>query len=168
LEPGQEHGAGVAKDDAMAFLKVSTRSNPNAVAGAFAGVVREQGRVEVQVVGAGALNQAIKAVAIARSMLAAQGIDLICAPSFAEIEIDGQPRTAMQLVVERRDQQAPFIAVDPQLSQAAAVADLRVETTADGVTVTTEADASVTPGSPPGTTASPDAVARPLVTHPVL
>lgn len=113
----------------MALLKVSSRSNPNAVAGAFAGVVREQGRVEVQVVGAGALNQAIKAVAIARSMLGAQGVDLVCVPSFAEIEIDGQPRTAMQLVVEGRNPAGPAaIAVDPQLSAVPEAADLRIET----------------------------------------
>lgn len=108
----------------MALLKVSSRSNPNAVAGAFAGVVREKGRVEVQVVGAGALNQAVKAVAIARSMLGTQGIDLICVPAFAEIEIDGQPRTAMQLLVERRDHDtAPPAAVETQ-----DVADLRIQT----------------------------------------
>ncbi len=119
----------------MALLKVSSRSNPNAVAGAFAGVVREQGRVEVQVVGAGALNQAIKAVAIARSMLAAQGIDLVCSPSFTEIEIDGQPRTAMQVVVERRDRETPAIVIDPQLSQTEEVPDLRIETAPADVTV---------------------------------
>ena len=113
----------------MAMLKVSSRSNPNAVAGAFAGVVREQGRVEVQVVGAGALNQAIKAVAIARSMLAEQGIDLVCAPAFAEIEIDGQPRTAMQIVVESRSEASRPIVLDPSQAGADEVADLRIETT---------------------------------------
>ena len=130
----------------MALLKVSSRSNPNAVAGAFAGVVREQGRVEVQVVGAGALNQAIKAVAIARSMLAAQGVDLVCAPAFAEIEIDGQPRTAMQIVVERRDSTTTPITVDPALSSVtpAPVADLRVETTADDLTVENQLGPMVT------------------------
>ena len=118
-----------AKQLAMGLLKVSSRSNPNAVAGAFAGVVRERGRVEVQVVGAGALNQAIKAVAIARSMLGAQGIDLVCVPTFAEIEIDGQPRTAMHLVVERRDNEAKTLVLDPQLTVTTEVGDLRVETT---------------------------------------
>jgi stage V sporulation protein S len=115
----------------MGLLKVSSRSNPNAVAGAFAGVVREHGRVEVQVVGAGALNQAIKAVAIARSMLGAQGIDLVCVPTFAEIEIDGQPRTAMQLLVERRDIDAKTVVLDPQLTPVDEVPDLRIETTLD-------------------------------------
>jgi stage V sporulation protein S len=87
----------------MEQLKVSTKSNPNSVAGAMAGVLRQQGIVEVQVVGAGALNQAIKAVAIARGYVAAGGIDLVCVPSFADIEIDGERRTAIRLVIEDRE-----------------------------------------------------------------
>jgi stage V sporulation protein S len=87
---------------AMEQLKVSTKSNPNSVAGAMAGVLRQHGAVEVQVVGAGALNQAIKAVAIARGYVAAGGIDLVCVPSFADIEIDGERRTAIRLVIEDR------------------------------------------------------------------
>lgn len=114
----------------MALLKVSSRSNPNAVAGAFAGVVREQGRVEVQVIGAGALNQAVKAIAIARSMLSAQGLDLVCAPAFAEIEIDGNARTAMQLVVECRDLHTTAVS-QAQLSPPNALPGLRIETTPD-------------------------------------
>ncbi len=84
------------------MLKVSSKSNPNSVAGAIAGVVREVGTVEVQVVGAGALNQAIKALAIARGYVAAAGIDLVCVPNFADIEIDGERRTAMRLVIGDR------------------------------------------------------------------
>lgn len=118
----------------MPMLKVSSRSNPNAVAGAFAGVVREQGRVEVQVVGAGALNQAVKAVAIARSMLGAKGVDLVCVPEFAEIEIDGKPRTAMHLLVETRSPAAARGALDPHVTTVE-VPDLRVETTTADVTV---------------------------------
>jgi len=87
----------------MEQLKVSTKSNPNSVAGAMAGVLRQAGAVEVQVVGAGALNQAIKAVAIARGYVAASGIDLICVPSFADIQIDGEQRTAIRLVIEDRE-----------------------------------------------------------------
>jgi stage V sporulation protein S len=83
-------------------LKVSSKSNPNSVAGALAGVVRQSGAVEVQVVGAGALNQAIKAVAIARGYVAPSGTDLTCVPAFADIEIDGQSRTAIRLLVESR------------------------------------------------------------------
>jgi stage V sporulation protein S len=86
----------------METLKVSTKSNPNSVAGAMAGAVRQAGAVEVQVVGAGALNQAIKAVAIARGYVAPAGIDLICIPTFADILIDGERRTAIRLAIEDR------------------------------------------------------------------
>jgi stage V sporulation protein S len=86
----------------MEQLKVSTKSNPNSVAGAMAGVVRTQGAVEVQVVGAGALNQAIKAVAIARGFVEGSGIDLVCIPSFVDITIDGEQRTAIRLTIEQR------------------------------------------------------------------
>lgn len=88
-------------------LKVSSRSNPNSVAGALAGVLRQQGAVEVQVVGAGALNQAIKAVAIARGFVAPSNIDLVCIPTFADIEIDGEGRTAIRLSVEDRQRRKP-------------------------------------------------------------
>jgi stage V sporulation protein S len=84
------------------ILKISAKSAPNAVAGAIAGVIREQGEVEVQAVGAGAANQAIKSVAIARGYLAPIGIDLICTPSFASVEINGEARTAIRLIVEPR------------------------------------------------------------------
>ena len=83
-----------------ATLKVSSRSTPNAVAGALASMARARGRVEVQVVGAGALNQAIKALAIARGYVAPAGLDLCCRPTFTEIDIDGASRTAIRLVVD--------------------------------------------------------------------
>ena len=86
----------------MEILKVSSRSNPNSVAGAMAGVVRQTGAVEVQVVGAGALNQAVKAIAIARGYLTPSNVDLVCVPTFADIEIDGESRTAIRLSVEHR------------------------------------------------------------------
>ncbi|TDL34981.1 stage V sporulation protein S [Jeotgalibacillus sp. S-D1] len=86
----------------MDVLKVSSRSNPNSVAGALAGVLRERGMVEVQAIGAGALNQAVKAVAIARGFVAPGGVDLICIPAFTDIKIDGEDRTAMKLIVEPR------------------------------------------------------------------
>ena len=88
-------------------LKVSSKSNPNSVAGALAGVLRQTGAVEVQVVGAGALNQAIKAVAIARGFVAPSNIDLVCIPTFADIEIDGQSRTAIRLAVEEQAHRHP-------------------------------------------------------------
>lgn len=83
-------------------LKVSTRSRPSAVAGAIAGVIRENGMAEVQSIGAGATNQAIKAVAIARSYLNEEGIDIVCVPSFIDVAIDDEERTAIRLLIERR------------------------------------------------------------------
>lgn len=83
-------------------LKVSTRSRPSAVAGAIAGVIRENGMAEVQSIGAGATNQAIKAVAIARSYLNEEGIDIVCVPSFIDVAIDEEERTAIRLLIERR------------------------------------------------------------------
>jgi stage V sporulation protein S len=83
-------------------LKVSTRSRPSAVAGAIAGVIRENGVAEVQSIGAGATNQAIKAVAIARSYLREEDIDIICTPSFIDVSIDSEERTAIRLLIERR------------------------------------------------------------------
>ena len=83
-------------------LKVSSKSRPSAVAGAIAGVVREVGRAEVQAIGAGATNQAIKAVAIARDYLSESGIDAFCLPAFIDIVIDNEDRTAIRLVVEPR------------------------------------------------------------------
>lgn len=86
----------------MEVLKVSARSFPNSVAGAIASVMREHETVEVQAVGAGAANQAIKSIAIARGYLAPIGIDLICYPAFANVEIDGENRTAIRLICEKR------------------------------------------------------------------
>ena len=86
----------------MEILKVSSQSTPSKVAGAIAGVIREQRAVEVQAVGAGAANQAVKAIAIARGYVAPIGIDLICIPAFANIEIDGEERTAIKLICEQR------------------------------------------------------------------
>ncbi len=86
----------------MDEITVSAKSRSTSVAGAIAGVVREHGRAEVQSIGAGAVNQAIKATAIARGYLQLDGIDVICIPSFTEVEIDGQERTALRFVVEPR------------------------------------------------------------------
>lgn len=86
----------------MEVLKVSAKSTPNSVAGALAGVIRERGAAEIQAIGAGALNQSIKAVAIARGFVAPSGIDLICIPAFTDIQIDGEERTAIKLIIEPR------------------------------------------------------------------
>ncbi|HSN65535.1 MAG TPA: stage V sporulation protein S [Fusibacter sp.] len=86
----------------MEVLKVSSKSNPNSVAGALAGVIREHGSAEIQAVGAGAINQSIKAIAIARGFVSPSGIDLICIPAFSDITIDGEERTAIKLIVQPR------------------------------------------------------------------
>ena len=95
-------GAHALERHSAEVLKVSTRSRPSAVAGAIAGVIRDSGMAEVQSIGAGATNQAIKAVAIARSYLSEEGIDIVCTPSFIDVAIDDEERTAIRLVVERR------------------------------------------------------------------
>lgn len=86
----------------MEVLKVSAHSKPKAVAGALAAVVREHGSAEIQSVGAGAVNQAIKAIAIARGFVSPNGIDLVCIPAFTEIEIDGEERTAIKFYIESK------------------------------------------------------------------
>ncbi len=87
----------------MNIIKVASDSRSTAVAGAIAGVMREQDSVDVQAIGAGAVNQAVKAVAIARGYLELDGIDIVCIPSFVEVSIEGQERTAVRLGVERRN-----------------------------------------------------------------
>lgn len=84
----------------MEILKVSSKSAPNSVAGAIAGVIREQGCVEIQSVGASSVNQAVKAIAIARGYLAPTGTELACKPAFVNVTIDGEDRTAIKLIVE--------------------------------------------------------------------
>ena len=84
----------------MEVLKVSSKSNPNSVAGALAGVLREKGSAEIQAIGAGALNQAVKAIAIARGFVAPSGMDLVCVPAFTDINIEGDQKTAIKLIVE--------------------------------------------------------------------
>ena len=86
----------------MEVLKVSTKSNPNSVAGALAAIIKEKNIVEIQAVGAGAINQAVKAIAIARGFVAPSGRDIVCVPAFTDIEIDGQERTAINLIVQPR------------------------------------------------------------------
>jgi stage V sporulation protein S len=86
----------------MDIIKVAARSRTTAVAGAIAGVIREHGRAEVQAIGAGAVNQAIKASAIARRFLELDGVDAICIPMMIEVVIDDQERTAVRLGIEPR------------------------------------------------------------------
>ena len=86
----------------MEVLKVSTKSNPNSVAGALAAIIKEKNIVEIQAVGVGAINQAVKAIAIARGFVAPSGRDIVCVPAFTDIEIDGEERTAIKLIVQPR------------------------------------------------------------------
>lgn len=83
-------------------IKVSARSRTAAVAGAIAGVMREADRAEVQAIGAGAVNQAMKAAAIARGYLLLDGINIVIIPSFSDVVIDGTERTAVRFAVEPR------------------------------------------------------------------
>ena len=84
----------------MEVLKISSKSNPNSVAGAIAGLVKESNKAEMQAIGAGALNQAIKGISIARGFVAPSGINLVCIPAFADVEVEGENRTGIKLIVK--------------------------------------------------------------------
>ncbi len=86
----------------MDIIKVKANSRTAAVAGAIAGVVREHNRAEVQAIGAGAINQAVKALVLARGYLAEDGIIVVCVPEFVDVDIEGKIRTAIKLTVEPR------------------------------------------------------------------
>lgn len=86
----------------MEVLKVSAQSQPKAVAGALAAILRSNNCAEIQAIGAGAVNQAVKAIAITRGYVAPNGIDLIAVPAFSEVIIDGEERTAIKFIVEPR------------------------------------------------------------------
>lgn len=82
------------------LLKVKNDSNPNAIAGALAEIIKNKRKAEMQAVGAGAVNQAVKAIAVVRGYLAPSGRNIICIPAFTEVEIDGEERTAMKFIVK--------------------------------------------------------------------
>lgn len=86
----------------MEIVKVSSKSTPKAVAGAIASIIREGKSAEIQAIGAGAVNQALKSVAIASAYVAEEEIEIICKPSFSETEINGEMRTAIFMLVEKR------------------------------------------------------------------
>ena len=83
----------------MEILKISSNSKPKLVAGAIAAVLRSAGSVELQAIGAGAVNQAVKSLAIAKGYVEDDAIDLVCVPSFTKIEVDNEERTAIKLHV---------------------------------------------------------------------
>jgi stage V sporulation protein S len=95
-------GVYATNDDTPELIKVSARSRSTAVAGAIAGVVRQHQFAEIQAIGAGAVNQAVKALAIAQGYLERDSIDIVCTPAFTEVDIDGQERTAVRFTVELR------------------------------------------------------------------
>ena len=97
-------------------LKVSSKSSPASVAGAIAGMVKDGVKVELQSVGAGAVNQAVKAIAISRGFLSPVGIEIACIPSFADIVIDGEYRTAIRFAIEPRYLQGVALTVDGEES----------------------------------------------------
>jgi len=100
----------------MTVLKVASHSNPSAAAGALANTIRDQGWAEIQVIGPKAVNQAVKAIAIARSYIASSGIDLVAVPSFVEVEIAGQEKTAIKLEVWPRNPTAEFAEFVPSVA----------------------------------------------------
>lgn len=104
------------------LIRVSAQSRSTAVAGAIAGVMREQEHAEMQAIGASAVNQAIKAVAIARGYLEQDGIDLVIAPTFTEVEIEGNERTAVRIAIYRRPQSLLSILAAPNRNAVASLA----------------------------------------------
>jgi len=115
----------------METLKVSTRSHPNSVAGAIAGLLRREGVAVLTVVGAGALNQAIKALAITRDHVVPEGMDPVCIPSFTEVDIDGVSRTAILLRVEDRSRSAASVARPDVIDLREHLTDLHDDGSAD-------------------------------------
>ncbi len=95
-----ERTTGIPNRNGINVIKVSSTSRSTAVAGAIAGVIRDYGYAEVQAIGASAVNQAVKAIAIARGYLAEDGYDITCVPSFTEVEINGQERTAVRFRID--------------------------------------------------------------------
>ena len=97
----------------MDYLKVSSKSSPASVAGAIAGLVKDEVPVNIQCVGAGAVNQAVKAMAIARGFLIPTGVDISCAPTFSDTEVGGESRTAIRFAVYVHRLAAQSHASDP-------------------------------------------------------
>lgn len=95
-------------------IKVSAKSRSTAVAGAIAGVIRENRHADVQAIGAGAVNQAVKAIAIARGYLERDGLDIACMPAFVEVDVSGEERTAVKFSVEVRGTFTPVVPPAPE------------------------------------------------------
>lgn len=87
----------------MEILKISNKSNPNSVAGAIAGMIKENKKVEMQAIGAGAINQTMKSIAIARGYVAPSGKNLVCIPAFTDVDVEGEDRTGMRFIVKEEN-----------------------------------------------------------------
>jgi len=98
--PGKTQTILIVRRLTMDLIKVSATSRTSAVAGAIAGIVREHHRAEVQAIGAGAVNQAVKALVLATTYLKNDGIFVSCVPEFADVTIEDKVRTAIRLVIE--------------------------------------------------------------------
>ncbi len=83
-------------------LKVSSNSQPKAVAGAVAAILRNGNPVEIQAIGAGAVNQAVKSIAVARGYVAPNGIDLVTIPAFLQLDVNGETKTSIKFIIEKR------------------------------------------------------------------
>jgi len=86
----------------MEVLKVSSKSEPKSVAGAIAAILRNGEPVEINAIGAAAVNQVVKSIAVARGYVAPNGIDLVCVPAFSQLDVDGQEKTCIKFVVDKR------------------------------------------------------------------
>ena len=100
--PTSQTDAVSEKRSEIGCLKVSSKSSPASVAGAIAGMIKDGSLVEIQAVGAGAVTQAVKAIAISRGFLSPIGIEIVCVPAFADIVINGEYRTAIRFAIEPR------------------------------------------------------------------
>lgn len=131
------------------IIKVSATSLTTAVAGAIAGVIRERGHADVQAIGASAVNQAVKAIAISRGYLLSDGIDIVCVPVFVEIDIGGQERTALRfsVIVRSRRETLDDGAVDEEQWPEPWDEARRVHRADDGEHLDEETDDEPTPGA---------------------
>ena len=86
----------------MEVLRVSSKSEPKSVAGAIAAILRNGETVEINAIGAAAVNQVVKSVAVARGYVTPNGIDLVCVPAFSQLEVDGKEKTSIKFIVEKR------------------------------------------------------------------
>ena len=100
--PPQPIGRQFIGGKTMEVLRVSSKSEPKSVAGAIAAILRNGETVEINAIGAAAVNQVVKSVAVARGYVTPNGIDLVCVPAFSQLEVDGKEKTSIKFIVEKR------------------------------------------------------------------